>query len=75
MVGDPKFDASQDIPNFPFARYAAMLGLKGVLVQSPDEVGRAWDEALSADRPTVLEAKTDPNVPTLPPHITFEQAC
>jgi pyruvate dehydrogenase (quinone) len=74
MSGDPKFEGSQEVPMFPYARYAAMLGLKGILVQSPDDVGRAWDEAFASDRPVVLEAITDPNVPTLPPHITIEQA-
>ena len=49
-------------------------GLKGIFVDDPDHVGRAWDEALAADRPVVLEAYTDPNVPPLPPHITLAQA-
>jgi pyruvate dehydrogenase (quinone) len=74
LEGDPKFEASQDIPDFPYARYAELVGLKGVRVESPDEVGDAWDEVLAADRPAVLEAVTDPEVPPLPPHITFEQA-
>ena len=29
---------------------------------------------MAADRPVVLEVKTDPEVPPLPPHITLEQA-
>jgi pyruvate dehydrogenase (quinone) len=74
LQGDPKFNASQDIPDFPYARYATLLGLQGVRITSPDEIGNAWDEALSADRPAVIEAVTDPEVPPLPPHITFEQA-
>src|SRR5438067_9760791 len=74
MEGDPKFDASQDVPDFPYARFAEMLGLKGIRVDSPDDVGPAWDEALAADRPVVYEAVTDPEVPPLPPHITLEQA-
>jgi pyruvate dehydrogenase (quinone) len=74
MVGDPKFAASQDLPDFPYARYAELIGLKGIRVDSPEAVGAAWDEALAADRPVVLEAVTDPNVPPLPPHITLEQA-
>jgi pyruvate dehydrogenase (quinone) len=74
MVGDPKFDASQDLPDFPYARYAELIGFKGIRVDSPDAVGPAWDEALAADRPVVLEAVTDPNVPPLPPHITLENA-
>jgi pyruvate dehydrogenase (quinone) len=74
LEGDPKFEASQDIPDFPYARYAELIGLKGVRVDAPDQIGPAWDEVLSADRPAVLEAVTDPEVPPLPPHITFEQA-
>ncbi len=74
MEGDPRFEASQDIPDFPYARYAELLGLKGIRVDSPHQVGAAWDEALRADRPVVLEAVTDPNVPPLPPHIKLEQA-
>jgi pyruvate dehydrogenase (quinone) len=74
MSGDPKFVGSQDLPDFPYARYAEMLGLKGIRVDTPDQVGPAWDEALAADRPVVYEAVTDPEVPPLPPHITIEQA-
>ncbi len=73
MEGDPKFDASQDIPNVPYHRFAEMIGLKGIYVDRPEEVGQAWDDALLCDRPVVLEVKTDPEVPPLPPHITFEQ--
>jgi pyruvate dehydrogenase (quinone) len=72
--GDPKFDASQDLPDFPYARYAEMLGFKGIRVDTPDRIGPAWDEALASDRPVVYEAITDPDVSILPPHISFEQA-
>lgn len=72
--GDPKFEASQSLFDFPFARYAQLLGLHGIRVDRPDLVADAWDEALNADRPTLIEAITDPNVPPLPPHISFEQA-
>nr|MBA3245685.1 thiamine pyrophosphate-requiring protein [Actinomycetota bacterium] len=74
MEGDPKFDAAQTVPSFPYARYAELIGLKGIRVDDPEQLGTAWDEALTADRPVVLEAITDPEVPPLPPHITFEQA-
>jgi len=74
MEGDPKFEVSQDIPDFPYARYAELIGLRGIRVDDPEHVGAAWDEALAADRPVVLEALTDPEVPPLPPHITFDQA-
>ncbi|MFL5515533.1 MAG: thiamine pyrophosphate-requiring protein [Gemmatimonadales bacterium] len=72
--GDPKYEASQDVPDFPYAAYARSLGLDGVRVEQPEAVGAAWDQALSADRPFVLEAVTDPSVPPLPPHITVQQA-
>jgi pyruvate dehydrogenase (quinone) len=74
MEGDPKFEGSQDLPDFPYARYAEMLGLHGIRVDTPDRVAAAWDEALASDRPVVYEAVTDPEVPPLPPHITVEQA-
>ncbi len=74
MAGDPKYEVSQTVPKFEFARYAEMLGLRGIKVEKPEEIAPAWERALAADRPVVYEAITDPEVPTLPPHITFEQA-
>lgn len=74
LEGNPKFDASQDVPDFPYARYAELIGLYGIRVERPEQIGDAWDSALSADRPVVLEAYTDPDVPPLPPHITLKQA-
>jgi pyruvate dehydrogenase (quinone) len=74
MEGDPKFDASQDIPNVPYHRFAELIGLQGIYVDRAADVGPAWEQALAAERPVVLEVKTDPEVPPLPPHITFQQA-
>jgi pyruvate dehydrogenase (quinone) len=74
MTGDIKFEASQDLPDFPYARFAEECGLIGLRIDHPDQVADAWERALAADRPVVLEAVTDPDVPTLPPHITIEQA-
>src|SRR3954447_11349810 len=74
MSGDPKLDASQILPDFPYANYAELIGLVGIKVDSPDQVGPAWDRALAADRPVLIEAITDPEVPPLPPHIKFDQA-
>jgi pyruvate dehydrogenase (quinone) len=74
MEGDPKFNASQEIPDVPYHRFAELIGLKGIFVDRPDAVGAAWDEALAADRPVLLEVRTDPEVPPLPPHITLKQA-
>ncbi len=74
LNGNPKFVSSQEVPDFPYASYAETLGLRGIVVDHPDTVGAVWDEALSATRPVVIDARTDPNVPPLPPHITFKQA-
>jgi pyruvate dehydrogenase (quinone) len=74
MNGDPKFEGSQSLPDVDYARFAEMIGLKGIRVEDPERIGPAWDEALVADRPTVLDIVTDPEVPPLPPHITLEQA-
>jgi pyruvate dehydrogenase (quinone) len=74
MEGNPKFEASQDIPNVPYHKFAELIGLKGIYVDNPDRIARAWEEALAADRPVVIEFKTDPEVPPLPPHITLKQA-
>jgi pyruvate dehydrogenase (quinone) len=74
LSGDPKLEASQTLPDFPYAEYAKLIGLHGVRVDRPQDVGPAWDEALGAGRPAVLEVITDPEVPPLPPHIRFEQA-
>ena len=72
--GDPKFDEAQNLPDFPYASYAKLIGLHGIRVDQPDDLTTAWDFAFSADRPVVVDAYTDPNVPPLPPHITLEQA-
>ncbi|WP_428396126.1 thiamine pyrophosphate-requiring protein [Lichenicoccus sp.] len=74
QLGEGKTESTQAIPDFPFARYAELIGLKGIHVDDPEKLGAAWDEALSADRPVILEARTDPNVPPLPPHITVKDA-
>jgi pyruvate dehydrogenase (quinone) len=74
LAGDPKFEASQDLPDFPYARFAESLGLAGVRVNRPDQVGPAWDELLAANRPGLFEAYVDPNVAPIPPHISMEQA-
>ncbi len=74
MEGDPKFEASQDIPSVAYHKFAELIGLKGIYVDDPERMGAAWDEALAADRPVVIEVKADPNVPPLPPHITMAQA-
>lgn len=74
MEGDPKFEASQDIPSVPYHKFAELIGLKGIYIDDDEKMGAAWDEAFASDRPVVLEVKTDPNVPPLPPHITLAEA-
>jgi pyruvate dehydrogenase (quinone) len=74
MNGDPKFEASQDLPDVHYAEYARLVGLAGTRIETPDAIGDAWDEALASDRPFVLEAVTDPDVPPMPPHITLAEA-
>ncbi|MBX4870496.1 thiamine pyrophosphate-requiring protein [Rhizobium bangladeshense] len=73
MEGDPKFQASQSIPDVAYHKFAELIGLRGIFVDHPDRLGAAWEEALTAECPVILEVKTDPEVPPLPPHITFEQ--
>jgi len=74
LNGDPAFAASQEIPDVRYADYAESLGLDGRRVEDPSGIADAWEYALSADRPVVLDVRTDPDVPPLPPHITLEQA-
>lgn len=74
LAGDPRFPDTQDIPEFNYAAYAELIGFKGIRVSDPEKISSAWDEALSADRPVVLDVRTDPDVPPLPPHITLKQA-
>jgi pyruvate dehydrogenase (quinone) len=74
MQGDPKNPMTQRIPEVNYAAYADLIGLKGIRVETPDEIEGAWDAAFSADRPVVVDALCDPNVPPLPPHITVEEA-
>jgi len=74
MNGNPRFDASQDIPDVRYSNFAEMIGLKGIFIDDPDLLGDAWQEALSAGRPTVLEVKTDREIAPLPPHISLAQA-
>jgi pyruvate dehydrogenase (quinone) len=74
MEGDPEFEASQEIPYLDYAAYAELIGLKGIKLTQSSEIEGVWREALSADRPVIVSAMSDPNEPPLPPHITFEQA-
>jgi pyruvate dehydrogenase (quinone) len=73
MAGAPKFEESQWLPDVDYAGFASSLGLIGRKITEPGQIASAWDEALSADRPTVLDVQTDPNIPPIPPHATLDQ--
>ncbi|MCP3802883.1 thiamine pyrophosphate-requiring protein [Allokutzneria sp. A3M-2-11 16] len=73
MGGAPKFEESQVLPELDYAGLARSLGLEGISVDKPEDVGPAWDRALATDRPIVLDVRCDPEVPPIPPHATFEQ--
>src|SRR5207253_10458597 len=74
LSGDPKFPGTQWIPDFPYHEYAELAGFKGIFCDHCDYLGAAWEEALAADRPVVLNCKVDPEIAPLPPHITTMQA-
>src|SRR6266480_902481 len=74
MQSDPKNPMTQTIPEVNYAAYADLIGLKGIRVETPDEIEGAWDQAFSSDRPVVVDALCDPNIPPLPPHIRVDQA-
>ncbi|TFW09852.1 thiamine pyrophosphate-requiring protein, partial [Oxalobacteraceae bacterium OM1] len=74
MESNPKYKPSQDLPDFSYAQYAEMLGLKGIRVERTEDIGKAWDAALQADRPCVLDFVVDATVPPLPPQVTRKQA-
>ncbi|SDS58910.1 thiamine pyrophosphate-requiring protein [Actinopolymorpha singaporensis] len=73
MGGEPKFEESQVLPEVSYADFAAGIGLDAVTVDHPDQLGPAWERALNADRPAVLDVRCDPEVPPIPPHATWEQ--
>src|SRR4051812_16420994 len=73
MEGDPRYAATQSIPDLPYADFARLLGLDGVRVERPEDVVAAWERALASDVPFVIDAVVDRNVPTLPPELKAEQ--
>ena len=73
MAGSPKFAESQTLPDVDFAGFAASLGFNASTIKDPDELADTWRVALAADRPTVLDGHTDPDMPPIPPHATFDQ--
>jgi pyruvate dehydrogenase (quinone) len=73
MGGTPRFIESQALPDISYADFATAVGLEATTVRDPDQLAGAWQRALSADRPTVLDILCDPDVPPIPPHATLEQ--
>jgi pyruvate dehydrogenase (quinone) len=74
LSGTPRNMETQPLPDFPYASFAESLGFVGIRVERPEQVRAAWQKALGADRPVVLEAVASGDVATLPPHISREQA-
>jgi pyruvate dehydrogenase (quinone) len=74
MVGMPKFEAAEDVPQFRYDEFARSLGLNGIRLDSKDQLESAWSQALRSDKPTVIDLLVDPNLPPLPPHISKKEA-
>jgi pyruvate dehydrogenase (quinone) len=75
LSGDPRNPATQQIPDFPYAKYAELLGFKGLRTENAEDLADLWREALATtDQPVVLEVVVDREFPPLPPHIKLEQA-
>ncbi len=73
LAGDRKNPATQTVPYVPAADFARLLGFEGIRVDRPEDVGPAWDRALAADKPVLLEFVTDPQITPLPPHVRWPQ--
>jgi pyruvate dehydrogenase (quinone) len=74
MGGAPKFEESQVLPDLSYADFASSIGLDGITVRDPNDLGPAWEHALESSGPTVLDVHCDPEVPPIPPHATLEEA-
>jgi pyruvate dehydrogenase (quinone) len=73
MGGAPRFETTQSLPDISYAAAAETFGVRGVSVDKPDQLGAAWDNALGADRPVLLDVRCDPDIPPIPPHATLDQ--
>jgi pyruvate dehydrogenase (quinone) len=74
MSGDPKFEDSQVLPGMDYAGFAESIGFAALRIDSPEQVAPAWDRAFASDRPFLIDAITDPEIPPIPPHVTIDQA-
>jgi pyruvate dehydrogenase (quinone) len=73
MGGAPKFEESQNLPEVSYADIASAMGMRSIAVDDPEQIGSAWEESLAASEPVLLDVRTDPEVPPIPPHVTYEQ--
>ena len=74
MLGEGRTPSTQSVPDFPYAKYAELVGLNGFYCDKPDQIADTWRAALASDRPCIVEFRADPDVPPLPPHITLKDA-
>ena len=74
MLGDGRTPSTQSVPDFPYAKYAELIGLNGFYCDDPEKIAETWRAALASDKPCIVEFRADPDVPPLPPHITLEDA-
>jgi len=52
-----------EIGHVDFVRYAEAFGARGIRVTEPSDVGAAWDDALAADGPVLLELRAGHDFP------------
>jgi pyruvate dehydrogenase (quinone) len=63
-----------DLTNPNFAAMAEAIGIRGLRVEDPAKVRPALEQALESSGPVLVDAVTDPNVLSMPPKATIEQA-
>ena len=69
-VPDP---ASSSLPDVPYADWSRLLGLDGGRIEQPDQMDEVLDRAFAAQRPFVIDAVVDANIPLIPPHLVGDQ--
>lgn len=65
---------SIDLLNPDFAAFAESCGGLGLRVEKPDDLANAYETALAARRPALVDVLVDPDELIMPPRITAEQA-
>jgi len=66
-------DWQTDLKNPNFARLAEAIGIMGIRIENPNDIGSGIQKALEHSGPALIDAVTDPNALSLPPHITADQ--